>query len=246
MTADTSHLASLDQPLRVAAAARSILACPASVNLVVDGVADVLAGLDGPGELGMQDLDGTPTFSCVPHTELAQAARRGSSALLTIESGLGPLGSPDRAATLTLAGSLVHHGREDCDCCGEIRDVVTLSINFALVARSGQQPEQQYRVPLEHFRSPEHRLNRGYLQRSVEHANQCHQEELRRAVATTSGTRLSQVVGVSLTDLRPDRVEVQWVDLDGAHTRSLRFPRAATSTEELGELLRRELHTGLC
>ncbi len=34
--------------------------------------------------------------------------------------------------------------------------------------------------------------------------------------------------------------------LDGAHTRTLVFSRAATSTEELGDLLRRELHAGLC
>ena len=39
---------------------------------------------------------------------------------------------------------------------------------------------------------------------------------------------------------------LQRVDLDGAHTRTLTFPRPAPSTEELGDLLRRELHAGLC
>ena len=239
----TTDLTTAD-PATLAAVARSVLACPSSVHLVVDGVADVLAG---GADLGMQDLDGTPTFSCVPGTDLPRAARRRASALLTLESGLGRPGTPERDATLTLAGTLRSRDREDCDCCGEARDLVTLEPTFALLTHPrGGLPEQQLRVPLEQFRSPAHRLNRGYLQRSVEHANQCHQQELRRAVATTTGTRFSQVVGVSLAGLRPDRVEVQWVDLDGAHTRALVFSRAATSTEELGDLLRRELHTGLC
>lgn len=238
MTADiTAH-----DPAVVAAAARSVLACPGSVQLVVDGVTDV-----GP-DLGMQDLDGTPTFTCLPDADLARAATRRPSALLTVESGLGRPGSPERAVSLTLAGTLRTGSREDCDCCGEARDVVTMRLSFALLAHhpGDGRPEQQVRVPLEQFRSPVHRLNRGYLQRSVEHANQCHQEELRRTVATTTGTRLAQVVGVTLTDLRPDRVEVQWVDLDGAHSRVLTFPTPATTTEQLGELLRRELHAGLC
>ncbi len=36
-------------PHELAATARSILACPAGVNLVVDGVDDVLAGMDDLG-----------------------------------------------------------------------------------------------------------------------------------------------------------------------------------------------------
>ena len=56
-------------------------------------------------------------------------------------------------------------------------------------------------MPLPHFCSPIHDLNRGYLQRSVEHANNCHQDELRRAVSTTAGTPMKEVVGVTLTNL---------------------------------------------
>ncbi len=111
---------------------------------------------------------------------------------------------------------------------------------------TGDEAGRQRRVPLDHFRSPEHHLNRGFLQRSVEHANACHQDELRRAVSTTSGTRLSEVVGVS--SHRPDAGSG-----GGAVGRPARLalprarvPRAARNTEELGELLRRELHAGLC
>ncbi len=194
----------------------------------------------------MRDLGGQPTFSCLPDTPLAVAGRAGRSALLTLESALGPLGSPDRAATLTLSGRLESRAHEDCECCGETRATVVMELNFACSAVTTDGAERQHRVPLEHFRSPEHHLNRGFLQRSVEHANACHQEELRRAVSTTSGTRLSDVVGVTLTGLTPRQVEVQWVDLLGAHSHVLVFRRAARDTEELGELLRRELHAGLC
>jgi hypothetical protein len=231
-------------PSQVAGTARSILACPADATLVVDGVDDVLAGTD---DLGMSDLGGQPTFSCLPDTPLAEAARARRRALLTLESGLGPAGSPERAATLTLSGRLETRGHADCDCCGEVRDVVVLELNFALLARAGEDvPGQQVRVPLDHFRSPEHHLNRGFLQRSVEHANSCHQEELRRAVSTTTGTRLAEVVGVTLTGLRPDQVEVQWVDLNGSHARVCSFPHPARNAEELGNLLRGTLHAGLC
>ncbi|MDQ4051474.1 MAG: hypothetical protein M3237_02095 [Actinomycetota bacterium] len=245
MSVDRStSLPDTSTPSQVAATARSILACPVDATLVVDGVDDVLAGTD---DLAMSDLAGQPTFSCLPDTPLAEAARARRSALLTLESALGPVGSPEREATLTLSGRLEMRGHADCDCCGETRDVVGLELNFALLARSGEDgPGQQVRVPLEHFRSPEHHLNRGFLQRSVEHANACHQEELRRAVSTTTGTRLAEVVGVTLTDLRPDRVEVQWVDLHGSHARVCRFPHRARNAEELGELLRGTLHAGLC
>lgn len=241
MTLD--DLAHLDEPRRVAAAARSILACPSSVHLVVDGVDDVLAGTD---ELGMQDLGGRPTFSCVPGTDLSRAAARGSRALLTVHSGLGKGGSADRDATLTLAGTLRTTARESCDCCDQVRDVMTLRLTFALLSRTSTHPEQQYRVSLDDFRSPALELNRGYLQHAVEHANRCHQKSLREAVATATGTRLTQVAGVTLVDLRPHCVDVQWVDPTGSHVRTLTFRHPASTADELGEVLRTELHAGIC
>lgn len=231
-------------PRQLASVARSILSCPADVNLVVDGVDDLLADRD---ELGMTDDDGRPVLACPTLSPLADAARSARSALLTVTSGLGPVGSVTREARLTLAGRLFVEGHEDCECCGEARTQVSIDLNFALLSRTlpGEE-ERQHRVPLDHFGSPDHRLNRGFLQRSVEHANQCHQEELRRAVAMTTGTRMADVVGVALTDLLPHRVEVAWVDVDGARSRTIHFGRAASSTEELGNLLRSRLHAGLC
>ncbi|WP_244929155.1 hypothetical protein [Nocardioides sp. W7] len=248
MTADPTTRPLLD-PAELAAEARSILACPGSVSLVVDGHPSVL----GDDALGMQDVYGTPTFSCPPDSELAVAAAHHRSALITVESGLGHPGSEERAMTLTLAGRVETRGVEDCACCAETRHVVVLELNFALLTRHAapaagdeREPDQQLRVPLAHFRSPAHHLNRGYLQHSVEHANSCHQEELRRAVSTTTGTPMGRLLGVALADLSPSGVQVRWIDAEGARHLDVTFPRAARTTAELGEMLRRELHAGIC
>lgn len=244
------HHTSTGDPTLLAAAARSVLACPAGVNLVVDGVDDVLGDLGDPqtggaGELGMRDLGGVPTFSCPPGTRLVEAAAVRRRALLTLESGLGPTSSSDRDAVLTLGGHLELSGQEACECCSEVRETVVLVVDVVVLTRP-QRHGDQVRVAVEQFGSPHLVLNRGYLQRSAEHANLCHQDELRRAVASTTGTRLAEVVGVSLTDLSPAGVEVQWVDPEGSHRRHLAFPRVATSTDDLGDLLRSQLHAGLC
>jgi len=84
------------------------------------------------------------------------------------------------------------------------------------------------------------------LTRSAEHANLCHQAELRRAVAAFTATPLGDVIGVQLVDLTCDGVAIEWVASDGAHRRQLRFQRPATSMQDLGEQLRRELHPGIC
>jgi hypothetical protein len=179
---------------------------------------------------------------------LAAAAADGRGALLTVTSGLGRPGSRARDAVLTLAGRLEVVGLEECHCCDRLQVEVALVPERAHLGRSGADGRHvvQHRVPLSAYSSPAHQLNRGFLQRAAEHANACHQEELRRAVATTSNTRVGDVVGVQLTDLRPDRVEVQWVDGTGARSRLLRFGRTAATAAELGELMRQELHAGLC
>ncbi|TNM41220.1 hypothetical protein FHP29_09490 [Nocardioides albidus] len=234
---------------RIAAAARSILSCPDEVQLVVDGLDDITSGTDETG-LQMQDDGGRPTITCPAGSPLALAAGDRRGALLTLTSGLGPAGSPDRDATLTLSGRLDVLGTEQCRCCDETRMQMGLELDFALLARASAPAaapgETRVRVPLAAFGSPEHDLNRGFLQRSSEHANLCHQDELRRAIATRTHTRLGDVVGVQLADLRPDGVELRWVDVSGAHRTELRFRGRATTSQELGELLRTELHAGLC
>ena len=232
-------------PHRSAAAARAVLSCPAEVQMAVDGAPGVLDGPDAGGTV-MQDCGGEPTFSTPLASDLAVAAAEGRGAVLTVVSGLGRPGSPDREATVSIAGRLVVRGRESCACCGDPREVVALEPERVVLGRVGASATEQVPVDLARFGVPEHQLNRGYLQRSVEHANDHHQEELRRAVATTTGTPLAEVVGVALADLRVDGVEVQWVGTHGADRTVLRFPRAARTPAELGDMLRRQLHHGMC
>jgi hypothetical protein len=226
-------------PRLVAADARSILACPSTVSLVIEGEEHAIGERE---ELGLSDHRGTPTFLCPASSPIARAAADNRSALLTVTSGLGPRGGIERADTLTLAGRLERTGAEHCDCCDELRHVVSLRLDFLLLAR----PEAQLRVPLEEFRSRAHHLNRGHLQRSVEHANDCHQEELRQAVSTGTGTRPGDLVGVRIARLSPADVKIQWVDASGAHEQVIAFARTARDLTELGEMLRRGLHAGLC
>jgi len=233
---------------RLAAAARSILACPHEVRLDVDGLDDD-AGLP-EAVVELQDHGGRPVVSCSADAPLASAAGERRAALLRLTSGLGREGSPDRDATLTLSGRLEVLGLEQCECCDEIRTRVGLQIDAVLLSRASSPDDApdrlRVRVPVDAFASTEHDLNRGFLQRSTDHANLCHQDELRRAIASMTQTRAGEVVGVHLADLRPDGVVLLWVDVTGGHRTHLRFPRTATSAQQLGELLRSQLHAGLC
>src|SRR6478735_4111744 len=93
---------------RLAAVARSILACPAEVNLVVDGDS---APLGDDAEL--RDRRGTPVLVCRPGSPVHRAGRDGRKAVLSVGSGLGPRGGPERDDTLALAGRLHVVGVEE-------------------------------------------------------------------------------------------------------------------------------------
>ena len=218
--------------------ARSILACPESADIAVDGFPTV--GDDD--DLGFRDEDGSPRFSCRTWSLLSHAARAGSRALLTLSSGLGPIGGPDREISLTLTGRLADGGLESCHCCGEQRQDVALDLDFVVLARG----EEQVRVPLRAFRAPALRLNRGYLQRTLEHANDCHREDLCQVVSRMTGTSTGRLLDVALADLTTHGAELAWIDVDGGHHASLWFSRPARTVEELGLLLRHELHAGIC
>lgn len=219
--------------------ARSILACPDGAELAVDGHPDV--GRDD--DLGLRDDDGVPTFSCRATSPLADAGRGQSRALVTLQSGLGPAGGPDRALTLTLTGRLTAGPLESCTCCGEARHDVVLDLDFAVLASAAG---DQRRVPLAAFRSPALRLNRGYLQRAIEHANDCHREDLGQVVARITGTPHERLLDVQLADLTRRGAELSWIDTIGGHRAALWFSRPARTVEELGVLLRHELHAGIC
>ncbi|MBM9460309.1 hypothetical protein JK386_10380 [Nocardioides sp. zg-536] len=244
MSLDTGATDRVDSH-RLAAAARSILACPADLTLRLDGVSDP-ASLDGQVEL--QDHAGHPILSCAPDSPLALAAHRNAAAVLTVHSGLGRPGTADRDATLTLSGHLEITGLEECSCCTAVRLRVTLHLDLAVLSRPGAAagPVSGIGVPLAAFTSPAHDLNRGLLQRSAEHTDLCHQAELRRAVSARTATPLRDVIGVHVADLRPDGLLLRWVDRTGAHESVVPFGRRAADAADLGDLLRDALHAGIC
>ncbi|HET6939341.1 MAG TPA: hypothetical protein VFI19_12080 [Nocardioides sp.] len=219
--------------------ARSILSCPESAELAVDGHPEVACD----AHLGLRDDGGVPTFSCGRSSELAAAGRDQRRALVTLESGLGPARGPDRALTVTLTGRLAIGPLESCTCCGEERHDVVLDLEFVVL---GLGAGDQRRVPLTEFRSPALRLNRGYLQRALEHANDCHREDLGQVVTRTTGTPADRLLDVQLSDLTRHGAELAWIDADGGHLAALWFSRPARTVEELGVLLRHELHAGIC
>jgi len=188
-------------------------------------------------------VEGVPTFSCVSTSLMADAGREASRALVTLGSGLGPIDGPDRCLTLSLAGRLELGPMVACTCCGEQRHDVVLGLDFVVLARDGG---DQRRVPLEAFRSSALRLNRGYLQRVLEHANDCHGDHLEQVVVRATGRPAEHLLGVQLVDLTTQGAELGWVDGDGGHRTTVWFSRPARSVEELGLLLRRELHAGIC
>lgn len=218
--------------------ARSILACPENADIAVDGFPTV----GGDDDLGFRDEDGTPRFSCRTWSLMAHAGRVGSRALLTLTSGLGPVDGPDREISLTLTGRLAGGSLESCHCCGEQRQDVALDLDFVVLARG----KEQVRVPLRAFRASGLRLNRGYLQRTLEHANDCHREDLSQVVSRMTGTSTARLLDVTLADLTTHGAELAWIDVDGGHQTSVWFSRPARTVEELGLLLRHELHAGIC
>ena len=218
--------------------ARSILACPETAEIAVDGF-PTLAYED---DLGLRDADGTPQFSCPAGSLMAHAGRSRSKALLTLTSALGPEGGPDRQLSLTMTGTLAIGPVESCQCCGEQRQDVGLEPDFVVLGRG----EDQVRVPLRAFRDSALRLNRGYLQRALQHANSCHRADLAEVVSRTTGTPPERLLDAGLADLTTQGAELTWIDRDGGHRATLWFSRPARTVEELGVLLQRELHAGIC
>ena len=190
----------------------------------------------------MLEVEGVPTFSCRVGGALSQAAAQGRGCVLTLASGLGAEGSPERSASVALAGRLRRTGAERCNCCGEVRDVVVVDLEAVRLTFAGE----RIAVPPRAFAAAELVLNRGYLQRWCDHATSAHQEQLRQAVATRLDRRIAEIVAVSLASLSAEGVEVAWVEPDGGHRMALTFPRPADSPEDLAAMLRGELHPRLC
>ncbi|KQZ66459.1 hypothetical protein [Nocardioides sp. Root151] len=224
-------------PASLAAHARSILSCPEGVSLVVEG-----AEYDLDEGVSLHDDAGTPTFFAPFGCTVDRAAGENRNALLRVTGRLDA--DNEVRSHVVLAGTLRVQG----ECCHEdTLRVVTLEIGMVSLVLTGDgHPERHLTVPTSQFRHPAHRLNRGYLHSCAQHANECHQDELLRAVALATGTPLGQLAGVTLADLRPAGVSLRWIDASGSHSREIAFSVPARNPEELAGLLSAHLHSDLC
>jgi hypothetical protein len=245
----TTRDAGAFDPALLAGEARSILACPGDAELAVDGEPEAAAASED------LDLDGTgpePLFRCRPDAWLALAAGCQRGAVLEVTSGLGAPGAPGHRPALTVVGHLETRGREHCPCCVEQREVVALVPDLVLLERppagppGWRLPLPKLRVPLAAFRADEHLLNRGYLHRSTRHANDCHQDDLRRAAARLAGRPLMEIGGAGIGALTRTGLRLQWLDREGAHEADLAFGHHARTAEDLGDLIRSALGEPVC
>lgn len=79
------------------------------------------------------------------------------------------------------------------------------------------------------------------LVRIAAHANDEHQADLRYSLSARLGLRPRHIVGVRLSHLTSESVEVSWITIDGGHHTTFRFPEAAATPDEVLEQLGRVL-----
>lgn len=84
------------------------------------------------------------------------------------------------------------------------------------------------------------------LARIAAHANDEHQADLCHTLAARLGLRPRHIVGVRLSHLTAESVEVSWITLDGGHHATFRFPEAATTADDVLEQLGRVLAGSRC
>lgn len=225
-------------PAHPALIARSVLSCPASITLRV-GEAD--QDLQDETYDVTCDVHGAPVFSASDRSALLAATRRGLEGTVEVTSGLGRPGSRERGLTLVIRGRLAVRDT-GCACCGDPRTLVALEPTAVTLHRD----DLALPVDLSRFRDHRHVLNEGYLQRTAEHANDAHGDELRSAMAATLGVPLQSLLAASLLRVDTGGVDVSWLDAAGAHTERLDFLRTVSSPHELGAALRSHLHAGIC
>ena len=75
----------------------------------------------------------------------------------------------------------------------------------------------------------------------IEHANECHHEDLRQRVADLAGLDIHQIAGATLERITEEGARLSWVGIDGGHTLHLHFSHRATDLASLSRLLREQL-----
>jgi hypothetical protein len=225
-------------PVDAARYARSVLSCPEAITLRVSSQARTLDDEDYEVTC---DIHGAPVFSASDASALLTATRSGATGVVEVTSALATAASGGHRLELYLQGALVRRGT-GCTCCGDPRSLVALEPSRVTLFCD----DRPVTVDVARYRDREHVLNPGYLQRTAEHANDAHEQELRTALTATLGLPLQTLLAASLVRIDPSGVDVSWLDDAGAHVQRLDFLRTASSPEELGAALRSHLHAGLC
>ena len=79
------------------------------------------------------------------------------------------------------------------------------------------------------------------LARITDHANDEHQADLCHTLSARLGLRPRHIIGVRLSNLTSESVEISWITLDGGHHATFRFPETAATPDEVLEQLGRVL-----
>ena len=225
-------------PADAARLARSVLSCPDSITL---RVGDETQSLHEESYDVTCDVHGSPVFSAAEGSTLLEAAERGATGVVEVTSALRDRDTDDGRLEIFLQGRLDQRG-SGCDCCGDPRALVAMEVSRVTLFRD----DRPVPVDVARFRDPGHVLNPGYLQRTVEHANEAHELELRAAVGSTFGVPQQSLLAASLVRVDASGVVVSWLDEAGGHTQRLDFLRTVASPQELGAALRSHLHAGIC
>lgn len=218
--------------------ARSIVSCPEAFELVVEGVPLLDPGiLHGVGNTGIIRLLSTPD------SDLTRCATIAPPALMYLDSGLHDWRHHSLAIVgeLHLMGDNTHTDGVSDAAYVEIDLVPSRVVMMGPIGQSTLGERGESEVPLPEFRSRAHELNAGYLQRAAEHANRCHQQDLRRTIAKGLGCQITDIGGVEIHHINRRSAYVDWLDSAGATRRLVQFSRPAATPDDLANLLIEQL-----
>lgn len=214
----------------LARAARSTFAGAREATLFIEGVEPA----DDSASFALADDGGRPLLWLPGGSVASACAVEARAAILKIDSW------GDDVARVVLVGRLTLVDVERVD--GACLDVVSLTLAHVFLEHDGW-PKGAREIPVDlYMQNPDdcepltikaHRM--------AEHVNETHQVELLRYITARFAIPVDRVAGVQITALDQVGAELTWVDLDGAHSATLRFPGPASTPSALADMIRDQL-----
>lgn len=240
--ASFSEVTAATGPMRqalLATLARQSLTEARTATLLVEGIGRV-----DPCDAAtvLCDRDGRPTLLCPVPSRLAEAARTGCPAMLTVPAAPGA----DDIGAVIFVGHLHTLGTTG----GPAEPTATVELLLASVLIEWRDPTAEHEnVALAHYGGHGSSLDSGVaLRRAAEqmrlHTNAGHADRLRACVARRAGLPAGEVAAATLHSLDPNGAALDWIDGRGAHRTELAFPEPATDQRTLAAALRGELEAG--